>query len=67
MSQFGMQMPGSQRTRKAGLNVYTGLMFFAVACLAAAVAFVFMAAQSVSLTDDPMSAFQVHQPDDRLP
>ena len=59
MSQFGMQMPGSQRSRKPVLNVYTGLMFFAVACLVAALVFVFQAAQAVSGSDQPMDAFKI--------
>ena len=61
MSQFGMQMPGSQRSRKPVLNVYTGLMFFAVVCLAAAIFFVFQGAQKVSGSDQPMDAFKINQ------
>ncbi len=61
MSQFGMQMPGSQRSRKPALNVYAGLMFFAVVCLAAAIFFVFQAAQAVSGSDQPMDVFKIQQ------
>lgn len=49
MSQFAMQMPGSQLVaRKASPNVYTGLMFVAVVCLAGACAMVWRAGASVS-------------------
>ena len=40
MSQFGMQMPGGQKARKASPDVYTVLMFVACAALAGATAMV---------------------------
>ena len=36
MSQYGMQMPGGQLQRGAGMTVYTGLLALAVASLVAA-------------------------------
>ena len=44
MSSLGMQMPGRQRVRPSGVNVYTGLMLGTVACLIGAIAFVLGAA-----------------------
>lgn len=58
MSQFGMQMPGaSMASRKASMNVYTGLMFAAVVCLAAAVALMWQAATRVSPKTGAMAPF----------
>lgn len=37
MSQLGMQLPGSQPTRQATVNVYTALLLVAVLALGAAV------------------------------
>ena len=42
MSQFGMQMPGGRAQRAASPDVYTGLLFLAVAALATACVVVFM-------------------------
>lgn len=47
MSQFGMQMPGGRRKAAPSLNIYTGLLFLAVASLAAASVFMFKAASSI--------------------
>ncbi|HVZ93603.1 MAG TPA: hypothetical protein VG797_03750 [Phycisphaerales bacterium] len=60
MSQFGMQMPGSQRTRSSGPNVYSALMLVAVVCLLGAVIVVFRAGMMVGPGGDFMGAFQIH-------
>lgn len=62
MSQFGMQMPGSQRPRTSGMNVYTGLMLVAVACLLAAVIVGFQAGMKVGPGGDFMGALTIHPP-----
>jgi hypothetical protein len=61
VSQFGMQMPGAQRARGASMNIYTGLMLAAVACLLTAVGFVFYAGMQVGPGGGPMAALKVHQ------
>jgi hypothetical protein len=48
MSQLGMQMPGSQRTRKPTPNAYTAMMLGATVVLAAAVGLVAMKAAKVA-------------------
>ncbi len=49
MSQFGMQLPGSQAQRRTPqMNVYTGLALLAVVCLGAAVAIMWREAASIS-------------------
>lgn len=65
MSQLGMQMPGAQRTRPASLNVYTGLLLCAVACLAAATFLVYRAATVVGPDEGALGAFKLH-PEGRL-
>lgn len=47
MSQFGMQMPGGRAQRAASPDVYTGLLFLAVAALATACVVVYMQAAKV--------------------
>lgn len=59
MSQFGMQMPGGRARRSASLNVYTGLLFCAVAALAAASGFMWVAATKVS--PNPGNPFDIQQ------
>jgi hypothetical protein len=61
MSQFGMQLPGGQVRRGAGMNVYTGLLFCAVVALAAACAMMYM--QGSKLGPDG-NAFGVQDPKD---
>lgn len=60
MSQFGMQMPGAQRGRSAGPNVYSGILLGAVVCLAAAVGFMLYAGARVGPGGGLMAAFKVH-------
>lgn len=62
MSQLGMQMPGSQRRRRASPNVYAGLLLGAVVCLAAAVGFMVYAGMKVGPGGDIMGAFKLHPP-----
>lgn len=63
MSQLGMQLPGSQRTRKAQPNVYTGLLLFAVVALIFAVALTFLNLRAVAPGDGAMDAFKFQDPD----
>ncbi len=53
MSQFGMQMPGGRMKREASMNVYTGLLFVAVAALATASGFMWVAAKKVGVAGNP--------------
>ena len=53
MSQFGMQMPGGRMKREASMNVYTGLLFVAVAALATAAGFMWVAAKKVGDQGNP--------------
>jgi len=55
MSQFGMQMPGGRISRGPQLNVYTGLLLMAVACLAVACVFAYNAAASLGKGGDAFS------------
>jgi hypothetical protein len=63
MSQFGMQMSGSQRRKAAGPDVYTALAVIAAVFLAAATAVMFKAASSVGKNGSP---FGIWQPGDRI-
>lgn len=47
MTQFGMQMPGGQQSRRAQPDVYTGLMLVSFLALGVATAIVFFAGQRV--------------------
>jgi len=70
MSQLGMQMPGSAAARrKPQPNAYTGLLFLAVVCLAAACVVMWFAATEVSPTEaGPMAPFELQDTDRvRLP
>ncbi|MDX2116118.1 MAG: hypothetical protein SFZ24_10950 [Planctomycetota bacterium] len=60
MSQFAMQMPGSQRRRSSTMNIYTGLLLGAVFCLAAAVGFVAYAGMQVGPGEGPLAALKFH-------
>ena len=60
MSSLGMQMPGRQRVRPSGVNVYTGLMLGTVACLIGAIAFVLLAGMKVGPGSGVMSALTIH-------
>lgn len=66
MSQFGMQMPGSQKARGAQMNVYTGLILLAVVALAAAVGFGFLAGMKLGPGSGPMAALKLHPPGSKL-
>lgn len=48
MSQLGMNLPGSKRSATASMNIYTGLLFLAVVCMAAAVALVWRSGVELS-------------------
>lgn len=62
MSQFGMQMPGAQRSRRAGLNIYTGMLACAVLFLAAAVAIVWIQGSKIAPADaGPVAPLSVHE------
>lgn len=64
MSQMGMQMPGGAGARRKPIpNVYTGLMFLAVASLAAAAVLVFLQAEKLgpASTTGPMKAITIHE------
>ena len=60
MSQFGMQMPGGRTRRHASVNVYTGLLFCAVAALAVGCGFMWTAATKVS--PDTSNPFKLQEP-----
>jgi hypothetical protein len=60
MSQFGMQMPGAQRTRGPAMNSYTGMMLIAVVCLGAAIGFAVYAGMKVGPGSGPMAALKLH-------
>jgi len=59
MSQLGMNLPGSQRSARPSMNIYTGLLFLAVAALAAAVALVWTAGIQLAPEKGPVGAFKV--------
>ena len=61
MSQLGMQLPGSQRARKAQPNVYTGLLLFATVALLFAVVLTFMNLQKVAPGEGAMDAFKFQE------
>ena len=61
MSQLGMQMPGAQRSRRPSMNIYTGVLFFTVVALAAALAMVYMNARQIAPGDDPLAPLKVHE------
>lgn len=63
MSQLGMQLPGSQRGRKAQPNVYTGLLLFAVIALVFAVVLTFMNLRSVAPGEGPLDVLKFQDPD----
>lgn len=66
MSQLGMQMPGAQRTRSAGPNVYSGLLLGAVVCLMVAVGFLFYAGTMVGPGGGMMAALKIHPAGQKL-
>ncbi|MCA9294424.1 MAG: hypothetical protein KDA20_11485 [Phycisphaerales bacterium] len=59
MSQLGMQLPGSQRGRKAQPNAYTALMLGATVVLAVAVVLVGRSAAKVAPGGDVMKVLNV--------
>ena len=54
MSQMGMAMPGGRRKRGGGPDVYTGLLFLAVAVLGAATFLMYQAAVQVGPDGNPI-------------
>ena len=54
MSQMGMSMPGGRRKRGGGPDVYTGLLFLAVAALAGATFLMYQAATAVGPDGNPI-------------
>lgn len=54
MSQFGMQMPGGQKARRATPDVYTALLFAAIVGLAVAVGLVWRAGAVVGPDGSPL-------------
>lgn len=63
MSQLGMQLPGNQARRGGTMNVYTALLFVAVACLVGAVAVVWVQGTKVAPKGQP---WQTHPAGQRL-
>jgi hypothetical protein len=59
MSQLGMNLPGSKRKLGASMNIYTGLLFLAVVCMAAAVALVWSAGVELSPDQGSMAPFSL--------
>lgn len=59
MSQLGMNLPGSKRMLGASMNIYTGLLFLAVVCMAAAVALVWQAGAELSPDQGAMAPFSL--------
>lgn len=55
MTQFGMQMPGGQQSRRSQPDVYTGLMLVAFVSLTAAAVFVFLAGKRVGPDGNAMA------------
>ncbi|MEC9374148.1 MAG: hypothetical protein VYC34_09905, partial [Planctomycetota bacterium] len=64
MSQLGMQLPGAGGVRKPQMNVYTGLIFLAFVCLAAACVVMFLAARELAPADkqsSPLAPFMLQE------
>ncbi len=62
MSQFGMQMPGAQRARKARMNVYTAIMFCAVLALLTANAIAYLNGSIIAPKDaGAMGPLTIHE------
>lgn len=55
-----MQMPGRQRMRAPSLNIYTGLMLCALACLITAAVLAGQAAMKVGPKGGTMNALKLH-------
>jgi len=53
MGELGMQMPAGRSRRAASMNIYTGLLFAAVAALAVACGIVWRAASMVGASGSP--------------
>ena len=66
MAKMGMQMPGGGGRRRPAMNVYTGLAFLAVVCLAAAVAIVWIAGSKLGPADQGafMRPLSIHEKGD---
>lgn len=62
MSQFGMQMPGGRAKSTPTLNVYTGLLFLAVAALATATAIVWIQGGKIGPDGDALGMHEEGQP-----
>lgn len=56
----GMQMPGRQRRRASGPDVYTALVLASCVALAVACAFVALAGMKIGPGGGPMGAVQIH-------
>ena len=59
MSQMGMNLPGGAR-RRAQMNVYTGLLFVAVICLATACVMMWMAGTKIGPKGQPLELHKVN-------
>lgn len=64
MSQYAMNMPGGAMQRRASMDIYTGLLFLAVVCLAAASIFVWMQGAKIAPEGQPL---KLHEAKVRLP
>ncbi|MEZ6233444.1 MAG: hypothetical protein R3B68_04575 [Phycisphaerales bacterium] len=62
MSQFGMQMPGGRARRGSSPDVYTGLLFLAVAALAAACVVLYMAGSKVGPEGNALGMHEAGSP-----
>lgn len=62
MSQFGMQMPGGRAKSTPTLDVYTGLLFLAVAALATATAIVWLQGSKVGPDGNALALHEDAQP-----
>ena len=61
MSQMGMAMPGGRRKRGGGPDVYTGLLFLAVAVLGVATFLMYQAAVAVGPDGNPVGEQQANR------
>lgn len=64
MSQYAMNMPGGAAQRRASMDIYSGLLFLAVVCLAAASVFVWMQGAKIAPDGQPL---KLHESTVRLP
>jgi hypothetical protein len=64
MSQYAMNMPGGAVQRRPSMDVYTGLLFLAVVCLAAASVFLWTQGAKIAPDGQPL---KLHEAKVRLP